>query len=300
MKQPDFLIVGAAKSGTTSLCKYLESHSGISMSKPKEPRFLWYGDNYPKFKSNEKMNWLPNGISEYASCFAHAKSQELTGEGSTIYLFKYKETIENIKKIRPDTYHLIKIIIILRDPVSRIISQYKHFRKQWAELLSFEEAIQETTIKKRLKEWRNPFFDYLSAGLYSKQVAAYKKEFNCVHIIDFNDFKSNPSLIVEETLEFLWLKSFDEKINSKEVYNQSFDVKKSLIWVYNTAKEVERFFTKKLGNPQKKLPSFVRKRIQQLLWFIFWTQLVVEDKVIEKIKGYYKEDIKKLNEILSS
>ncbi|MBO8151777.1 MAG: sulfotransferase [Candidatus Marinimicrobia bacterium] len=120
----DFLIVGAAKSGTTSLHYYLGQHPYIEMSKPKELKFLsWYagirGFNGPGDKKCTESR-VVKSYDDYLNIFSAESKDVLCGESSTDNLYFHIEVILLIKKIIGEP----KIIIILRNPVDRAFSAY--------------------------------------------------------------------------------------------------------------------------------------------------------------------------------
>lgn len=109
---PDFLIIGAAKSGTSSIARCLSFHPQIFMSPVKEPEFFSHDDNYSK------------GIEEYAKLFEQAREDQLCGEASTAYTRspQYPSSAERI------AHHLprVKILYLMRHPVERAYSHYVH------------------------------------------------------------------------------------------------------------------------------------------------------------------------------
>jgi len=111
-KLPNLFLVGAMKSGTTSLHNYLDMHPDIFMSKTpwKEPHFFV-----------EENNWK-KGFDWYHSLFNDATTEKYIGESSTDYtkLPHYSGVPERIHKYCPNA----KIIYIMRDPIERAISQY--------------------------------------------------------------------------------------------------------------------------------------------------------------------------------
>lgn len=113
MRLPDFLIIGAMKSATTTLHAQLARQPGIVMSDPKEPNF---------FSDDEQ--WA-RGLEWYASLFAAAGPDELAGESSTHYtkLPKHPHTVERMRAhLRPD----VKLVYVMRHPVDRLVSHYVH------------------------------------------------------------------------------------------------------------------------------------------------------------------------------
>ena len=106
----NFLIIGAARSATTSLSSILASHQSISFSKPKEPQFF------------SKENWR-DSIGAYHKLFKK-KEGVLYGEGSTNYTkapFFNKNIYSDILEYNPD----MKFIYMVRHPLERIKSHYK-------------------------------------------------------------------------------------------------------------------------------------------------------------------------------
>ena len=101
-KLPNFLIVGAVKSGTTSLYYYLKQHPEIYMSDSKEPRFFsFYGIPKRIFLKNVFPN-LENGFirdwKSYLLLFQNSVNFKAIGEASTSYLFHHERVIENLNK----------------------------------------------------------------------------------------------------------------------------------------------------------------------------------------------------------
>src|SRR5690242_1148638 len=106
---PNFLIVGAAKGGTTSLYYYLKQHPEVFLSVVKEPCFFCYANKTPNYK-HSKDTVVDFKI--YKKLFETAKNYKAIGEASSTYLFMYEETIKNIRDFIPDATN-VKIIIIL-------------------------------------------------------------------------------------------------------------------------------------------------------------------------------------------
>lgn len=195
MKKPNFLIVGAAKSGTTSLYSYLRQHQDIFMPLRKEPHY--FVDD--------------TGLGEeeaYLDLFSDWTTEKMAGEASTGYLYA-PESPERIYKFLP----AMKIIIILRNPVDMAFSLWRHQRRapRRGEHLSFEKALEvekdrmadpEATLPKGV--WP-PLYFYLHRGRYREQVERYLKIFprDQIFLCLFEELQSDPSGLTRGIYRFL-------------------------------------------------------------------------------------------------
>jgi Sulfotransferase domain len=144
---PNFLIIGAAKAGTTSLYRYLRCHPQVFMPEKKELQF------FPlEFNWNKGLDW-------YEQHFAEARGASAVGEASTTYTrYPYSLGVpKRVAEVLPD----VRLIYLVRHPIERMRSQFQqHVSRGWE---------QERSIDKALLE--NPF--YLDTSRYAMQVEQY-------------------------------------------------------------------------------------------------------------------------------
>jgi hypothetical protein len=155
MSQLDFLIVGAQKSGSTSLRAFLGEQEKDIFILNRELHF-W----------NRKGQYQDGaGLSTYLENFAEAKPNQIKGEKSPSYLVS-QEAPERIHKHFPE----VKIIAILRNPIDRAYSAYWHGRRVGAIETSttFGEAVRDYKVNQG-----KPYGDMVTAGFYSEQIARY-------------------------------------------------------------------------------------------------------------------------------
>src|SRR3954452_17434204 len=117
MTMPNFLIVGAAKSGTTSLYYYLKQHPQVFVSPVKEPKFFAYEGEKVVYRGPgdaENNRRLVNNLADYRALFGGANGAKAIGEASPVYLYSPK-ACERIRHYLPDA----KLFVILRDPAER-------------------------------------------------------------------------------------------------------------------------------------------------------------------------------------
>ena len=120
-KLPNFLVIGAAKAGTTSLYAYLEQHPQIFMSPIKETNYFAYeGKRTKTFLGELANNEFPiTTLKKYEDLFQDARDESAIGEVSPLYL-ESPVAAERIKKLLPE----VKLIAVLRNPVDRALSDY--------------------------------------------------------------------------------------------------------------------------------------------------------------------------------
>lgn len=186
---PDFTIIGAHKSGTSSLYHYLDEHPQISLSIKKELHF--WSLHYDKGR-----DW-------YLSHFLGIPNHELwvTGEASPTYLDS-PETPERMYREFPN----MKLIILLRNPVSRAISHYYHWvrlKKEFRPLdIAFAEQLADIPAWDDVIAIRN---HYIARGCYVKFLKKWLHFFPREHllVIPSEQFQDHPSDIVQMIHSFL-------------------------------------------------------------------------------------------------
>lgn len=210
---PNFVIVGAMKSGTTTLWYHLRQHPDIFMPSRKELRFLSSSHFFDGKVNTYAYHYVCDcdpyySIEDYLEEFTTAGNKKAVGEASPQYLYNYSTTIPVIKKYIGDP----RIIIILRDPVERAYSAYKHTIKdfKWSYFFkspeTFEEYLDKEEQRKVNGEFKMMYFGR-SLGLYYEQVKAYMENFSNVKVCLYDDLKSNPGQVIKELYEFLGVRA---------------------------------------------------------------------------------------------
>ena len=291
-KLPNFLIVGAAKSGTSSLHNYLNQHKEVFMPsyneegmKVKEPRFLI---------KNAVENRLHNGVwswEEYQNLFKGVTGEKVVGESSVLYLYYYELAIENIKKYLGKE---IKIIIMLRNPTDRAYSAFQHVSRGFQEQNSFEESLLIEEGRLDRNPDLTPMVMYQEMGMYFKMVKSFQNNFKNIHIIFYDDFRDNTEKEMKKTFQFLGL-SLSTDIDFFTRHNVG-----GKRWKND---KMKHFFMK--NNPIKSLfkkvfSSSFRIKIRNNMVSVSTNRVVpmnVETRV--KLNNTFKEDVEKLSELLN-
>lgn len=286
MAKPNLLIVGAAKSGTTSLHNYLNQHHDIFMCNPKEPHFL--------INKEIGAGRISVGVSEkisYEKLFLDGENLKYRGESSVMYLM-YPEIV--IPKIREYLGNDVKIIIMLRNPVERAYSGYQHVKRY-----NIKEDISEFRDAWDISEERyfsspdmTPASRYKELGMYYKQVKSYLKNFN-VHIIIYEDYKLDIQNEMNKVFDFLEINrmeiNFDRRhmVGGWQWENQKV---KSLMTRKNPLKSFLKIII-----PFKTVRKIIRKKIQDRNTSDV-LPISMEDK--KMLKHFYKDDVRQLSKLL--
>lgn len=220
---PNFIIIGEAKCGTTSLYNYLIQHPNIESALTKEINFFNWSYDKPK-------NWykahFPTSFKQKISEKV-LKKQFLTGEATPLYLF-HSLVPKRVFQILPK----VKLIICLRNPIERAYSHYHDLGVRLGdEQRTFDEAI-ETEIEILRQKNYNIFdsdygfssrlYQYVSRGIYLPHIKLWMETFdkNQVLFVKTEELNNNTSDSVNRVFEFLGTKKF-RGINVKERFNVS-------------------------------------------------------------------------------
>ncbi len=193
----DFLIVGAQKSGTTALYKYLRVHPEIEMATQKEVHFF---DNENNFTGEiEYLN--------YHASFSKKSIGFLRGEATPIYMY-WNEAPKRIWQYNPK----IKLIAVLRNPIERAFSHWNMERDRKYDNFSFSEA-----IRSEIERCRNALplqhrvYSYIDRGFYSEQIRRLWHFFpkNQILVLKYEDLKFDLEKTLIKISTFLNVKAFN-------------------------------------------------------------------------------------------
>lgn len=175
---PNFLVIGAMKSGSTSLYNHLRDQPQVFMTSYKEPEFFV-----------AEKTWS-RGIGWYRSLFSEAGQARAVGEASTSYtkFTEFAGVPERIHSILPD----VRLIYILRHPLARIESMYNHMVLTGQENRLIDEAV--LTDKR-----------YLGPSLYAQNIRGYLDYFPRVqlHIMLTDELEQDPLQALKGVTAFL-------------------------------------------------------------------------------------------------
>jgi len=285
--KPNFLIIGAAKAGTTSLYYYLKQHNDIGFPSLKEPKY--FSSSCIDFPQKGPGDWSYDNYhikdeSKYFNLFENLKDFKKTGEASPDYLFYHEHTAKKIINTLGD----IPIIILLRNPIDRAYSAYSHLVRDGRELISFREALSlenERTVNRWDFMWR-----YKKASMYYSQVKTFLNTFSNVKIVIFEEFITDPLFFTNDILQFLKL----DRLKSIKILN------------HNPSGIPTNFISKFILNRNSKLSvqirEFLKRNISRGLLETIAKKSLKKNKIKiedrEFLANIFKEDVQYLESLL--
>jgi hypothetical protein len=199
MRLPDFIVIGAAKSGTTALCADLAKKRDVFVSTPKEPEFFARDDRHA------------DGLDSYARLFEGARHDQICGEGSTIYTLSphFPHAAARMAAAAPDA----KLVYMMREPVARaysfygqLVKNYQNKTKDLAVHRTFEQCLDPDAPRAPRERFFAPFDAhypdvpgiFLDGGDYPQQIRAYLVHFPRERIlfVTFEEFIADPAAVM--------------------------------------------------------------------------------------------------------
>jgi len=197
--KPNYMIIGASKCATSTICNILGQHPDVFMVECKEPQFFAVDEVYAR------------GLDWYESLFDKAGDKRMRGEGSNRYTMKevFPKTIDRLTSYTTD----LKLIYIVRDPISRIESYWIEKRSHGGEAVHYDF----NTAVRVNRGW------LVDSSNYWQQISAYRPYFpdDRILIIFLEDFKADSQAVMRRCFEFLDVDP-DAPLNNPDLhYNPS-------------------------------------------------------------------------------
>jgi len=178
MTLPSFVVIGAAKCGTTSLCDLVGQHPEVFMSTPKEPHYF------------SRVNDVDRGRAGYESLFADASPFAAVGEGSTSYTHPHRVDIAapRIREVLPSA----RLIYMVRDPIRRLESDWRM-------------RVREGRVPDSINEAVSAHPSLVTFGLYWKHLNVYRRLFedDQILLVFLEDFAEDPMLVLAEVFRHI-------------------------------------------------------------------------------------------------
>ena len=192
---PDFLLIGAQKSGTTSLFHYLSEHPGVAVNPRKRKEVYFFNKDYAR------------GSIFYRQYFPLNFATGLVGEGSTVYLH-CPDVPPRVAALLPE----VKLLAVLREPAARAVSHYYHHVQRGRETRVISEAFKPELIERWLDGQLEDglTFRYLNNGKYVCHLKRWLESFPSDQLLILNaeELFARPQQIYDRVCGFLALSPF--------------------------------------------------------------------------------------------
>lgn len=200
-RMPNFLIIGAFKSGTTSLTTYLNQHPKIFIPWLQEPNFF-ASENFRAYDDGETRPLRTSGgvydrrrtdsLSQYGALFEGVPADVVAGESSPWYL-RDPVACPRISTMLPN----VKLVAIFRHPADRAFSGFSHLKRDGLETGTFSDAI-------RRPRSRQTFEHYVETGFYGRQLEPYINTFGSeqLRVVFFEDLRDDPHGLLRSFFEW--------------------------------------------------------------------------------------------------
>ena len=194
---PNFIVIGAAKAGTTALYWYLADHPEVFMSRVKETNYFAFGldaKGQLLYGDPAHHQFPVRSLSEYEKLFADTGGAVAIGEASPIYL-ECPQAAARIRELLPDA----RIVCVLRHPVDRAYSDYQMY------LRSRGQRLDPGSDLTAASDWARPDSHWMRISRYHDQLTRYFDALprNRIHVFLFDDLRRSPLPVMQDLYGFL-------------------------------------------------------------------------------------------------
>jgi hypothetical protein len=285
MTKVNAILIGAGRSGTTSLYHYLKEHQSICFSSIKEVHYFSIKDLYKR------------GEEYYHYFFSECRENQKWVSADT-YLLVDKKAPKRIFSYNPE----MKIIVILRDPVDRAYSSYLYAINNGYEKknITFQQTLElekERLITNNIVEINNLCHFY--GSLYYYHIRYWMQYFpkENFFILKTSELKNEPEKILQKLASFLNIKPFKNVVENKEKHKAAGSRSKSLQQFLLNRNHPLRKFTRPIAKPLKSV--ILKSGLINLLYKLnrkknTLPELTESEK--KNFENYFSEDLKNLNE----
>ena len=288
LSKPNFLIVGVARCGTTSLFHYLKQHPEIGFPKIKEPKyFSSRAIQLPHKGPGDKTvdaNIITNERT-YLNLFKDLSRYQMIGEASSDYFYYHDKTAEAIRHELGD----IPIIIVIRNPVERAFSAFSNLVRDGRETLGFEDALKHE--KERIDQNFDWMWHYKSGSMYFKGINTFKNVFTKVLVITNDELKSKPKIVLLNIYKFLGVNQ-EFEANTQDEYSHSGRNRNKIIGMltsrnYTFTNFIREFVFKLI--PRRILEKLASKLLQKD---------ILEKETAQELRSFFLKDIEQVEKII--
>ncbi len=289
---PTFLIIGAAKAGTTAVYHYLKQHPEICMSRHKETNFFALEDQSLDFQGPGDREHISRfsvtRIEDYEALFQGAEGKTAIGEASPMYLYD-PTAPARIKARIPDA----RLIAILRDPAERAFSMYSMFVRDRREphRNNFARALAEED--RRLRDGWEWAWQYTRSGFYAEQLKRYLLLFprERIKVYLYEDLEHDPSAVMRDLFGFLGVRP-DFPADTSQRHNVSVVPRSESVQEFIDQPHILKSIIAPLIPPR--LCFYVKRKLAEFNQ----ARPTLNTKMRRRLVEFYRKDIEELQALI--
>lgn len=199
---PDFLVIGAARSGTTALTSFLGEHPEVAVATPKEPHFLAFPGGAPHFTGpgdDDLVNRVAVRDEQAWRDLFRGRPERRRGEGSVTTLAHPGAAIPAIERFCAPG---CRLVVMLRDPVDRAFSSWLYLRSRGYDAGTFEECL--AAEQERTAAGWSHMWQLARLSRYAEQLRPFAAAFgDRLLVVVQEEFAADPRGQFRRVLEFL-------------------------------------------------------------------------------------------------
>ena len=284
MTLPNFIIIGAAKAGTTALYWYFAEHPAVFMSPVQEPFYFAYGVDEAGsllFGDPDVHRFPVKTLGEYQALFADAGGAAAIGEASPIYL-ECPQAAGRIRELIPGA----RIICSLRHPVDRAYSDYLMYLRRRGRRFDPAQELTSTAA------WARPDSRWMQIGTYHEKLSRYFEAFphDQIHVLLFDDFKPSPLQAVQDVYRF---------VNVDPTFVPDFDTPHNIGGMPANALLEKAFTSRAIKSALEPwMPKRAANWVRRLRMRAMRKAPALPVELRRKLTGHFREDIAKTSELI--
>ena len=284
------MVIGAGRSGTTSLHHYLSQHPEVFVCAEKSPNFFVAADPLPEWEGPQLRAMARQWVSdpaEYEQFFAGAASAKAVGDVSPVYLQSLNAPVR-IHARYPD----VKLVAILREPVERAHAHYLGRVRDGLETRpTFADAVADE-LRRPMPE-TIAFGCYLGCGRYHHFLRPYYDRFprEQIRVYFYDDLQRDARALMSDLFSFL---DVDPRFEP--------DMRERLGQTGIVGDPIRRFLWTKTARARTALRPVVPRAVRDLAAPLFLQNLkkpVLDHRLRDRLRPLFAEDIRRLQDLVS-
>jgi Sulfotransferase family len=290
---PNFLVVGAARSGTTGLVEGLRSHPRVFVTEPKEPHYFALHGQAPRFAGPGDAHTINRvavtDLDRYLALYPAQPHHYLAlGDGSVSTLYYYQQALPEVLATNPE----MRLVVLLREPIARAYSSHQYMRARGFEPYEdFLRAIDDEP--RRIAENYHHLWHYTTMSKYADAIEALQKAVPVerLGIWFYDDLERDYEGTVRQVLRFLDVPPVEGEAEGVPRVNISgkprfAPVQKALWWA--TRHDILRRGVKRVTTYR------FRERIRRLTL----RKGGVPPEAVERLRPVFADDLARLRDLL--